>query len=225
MTEHNKGIAVVMKPPSNWRLLLCISMLLPVTASAVQPGSIAVFSDGSVEKFVARNGDREIWEDERLRRITRPVNPLLPPITREPLLGGVDYTQVLQKGNPAVLLSGKKGDVAEFSVWRVRGLDTGSERRYRCTHEGVHSLPVMGKPEQVTRYTCIRFRVSGASWQERIKETRIIDYSPRLEMVVATKRTTPKSDSRRVLVRLMAPAAYSYKALRKELKKPESTGK
>lgn len=198
--------------------------LLPGVASAVDVGSVAIFSDGSVERLIKRDGDMEVWEDERLRRLSRSSNPLLPTLSRAQYLGGVDYSRSLKNGDPAALLKGKQGDAVKFSVWHKSRRDSGSERLYSCEHQGAHSLMVMGREEKVQRFSCERYRIVTMTWHKKVYETVVIDYSRRLGLVVDWTRTTPKRTRHRALVELLAPNEYSYRRVRAVLDQQRAAG-
>lgn len=205
-----------------WRArapLLLISLLLPGAASAITPGTVAIFSDGSVEKLLERSAGQEVWEDARLRRLVRSVNPLLPDLSRENLLNGQDYSRGLKSGEPGVLLKGKKGDEVKFGIVNKSRMDSGSERLYTCQHLGKHTLTIMGRKEPVQRFSCERYRIITMTWHKKVYETRVINYSPRLKMVVDQTRITPKRTEQRTLVRLLAPGSYRYATVRSELEK------
>lgn len=196
-------------------------LLSPVAvAAAVVPGSIAIYSDGSVEKLLSRADGKQVWQDSRYRRLTRSSNPLVPLLSRESIGGELHYSHFLRSGDPDVLLNAPAGSSHEFVVLRrdKYGNLALKPRHFECMVNGEGSMRIAGKREKVKRFTCERFTLHHKLLTKSIKETLVLAYSPRLEMVVDTQRTTPKKSSRKSLVKLIAPGKHSYRALRAELK-------
>jgi len=213
----------VIQQMSRTTAALCLgaALLLPVSAAAaVMPGSIAIYSDGSVEKLLSRANGKEVWQDSRYRRLTRSSNPLLPVLSRESLGGERNYSHFLRSGDPDMLLNAPAGRSHEFVVLRrdKYGNLAIKPRHFECVVNGDGSIRIAGKPEKVKRFTCERFTLHHKLLTKSIKETLALAYSPRLKMVVDTQRTTPKKSSRKSLVKLIAPGKHSYRTLRAELK-------
>lgn len=203
--------------------LMCLGGLTMLSAAAhAEPpriGSVAVYSDGSVERLIARDGRQSTWQDERLRRVTRDQNPLLPALLREQHLGGADFRQQLRSGKPDSLLTARPGDSVEFSVWRWDGLGNRevAPRDFDCVFQGEQRRQVLGRDDTLQRFACERFTTHHKLWTRKIRERYVIDYSPRLQLAVQVQRDRKGKRSQRSLVALLGPKKYRYAALAQQL--------
>ncbi len=65
------------------RVLTSLFLTFAGPAIAGLPGgSIAIYSDGTVEKLIAIEGEAMRWEDDRKRQYLRSPNPVLPVLER-----------------------------------------------------------------------------------------------------------------------------------------------
>ncbi len=207
-----------MKPTVRWSLggLLCLLIAASPAGAALQPGTIAVYSDGRVVKLLENGSETTVWQDARLRRITYAANPVLPAQQRVGLDGRMQYREVLEQGDPGKLLRARAGTKVEFRTQYVKAGGTIATRNYECTALGPGRVRVLGRDEAVRRFRCERFVVHNKLWTRQVKEIRELNYSPRLGLVVDQVRRRPSKGSlkTRRLVALIPPAEYRYKALR-----------
>lgn len=212
----------------NRSALLLIGMLLVTfQAQAVAPGTVAIYSNGAVERLVTREGDIEVWENERKVRSRRSPNPVVPPLSRESLLRGPVYRQTLSRGEPATLLNAAPGASVEFVMTRTDENGNQAARQFQCEFEGRRKHRVMGKLEAVDVFTCERFTVHRKLWHKIVKEKRVLQYSPRLRMVVDRERFRPSkgTTTRQTLVKLLSPKQINYANLRDQLARVRSSKK
>ena len=212
-------------------VLLAATYLVASGALASVPvGTIALYSDGSVEKLLERNEQTELWEDSRYRRITRALNPLAPDLARQSISGATDFTLVPRQGDPESVFKGSNGAREEFSFWRIDkfGNRELKPRFYTCANEGQRNTLVLGRSEKVNQYSCERFTVHRKLLTKSTKETLKISYSPRLNLVVEKHRSTPKRDQHVLLHELIEPGTARYKTLSaslRDLRSKKSEGK
>jgi hypothetical protein len=161
-------------------------------------------------------GDATVWQDHRLRRITYPANPLLPPRQRIGLDGRLQYREILDQGNPASLLEAGPGTTVDFRTQRVNANGVTSSRNYQCTALGAGRVRVLGHDESVRRFRCERYTVHQKLWSRQVKEIRELAYSPRLRLVVEQVRSRPAKGRvrERRLIALIPPDKYRYADLR-----------
>ena len=75
-----------------------------VPLAAVPVGTVALYSDGKVEKLVSAGEEGLRWEDDRKRQYLRSRNPAVPVLERRDFLSGRGYRQIVSSGNPDALL-------------------------------------------------------------------------------------------------------------------------
>ncbi len=190
-----------------------ILMLIPaLTLAAPRPGSVAVYSDGQVQRLLEVTDQGLRWEDQRLRTEQQPRNPLLPPRWRVGLDGRVQYRQHLSKGHPNRLLKAPPGSSETFVVARTDAAGNRSERHFECRYLGPASRRLAGRREAVRHFRCERFAIHRKFWTRVPKETREIWWSPRLGLVLESHRR--RADGRyreRRLLDLLPPGGYRYR--------------
>ena len=199
-----------------------LMVLSGALAAAVPVGSVAVYSDGDVEKLIESTAQRKVWEDDRKRRYVRSVNPILPVLERKDFLSGRGYRQTVVKGQPDSLDSLNPGRHVEFSIQRVTHDGHTSVREWDCQYLGKRQESVLSKGRMVQRYSCERFTIHRKLHNRVFRERREISYSEELGLVVDLNRTTTKKKTSRKLVALLPPKSASYKkvsALVRELRK------
>ena len=71
-----------MKPFSMTRLAILFGIVLSNSVNAQttspEPGTVFIYSDGRVERFVRSEGDVRIWRTRRGHEYARPANPAAP---------------------------------------------------------------------------------------------------------------------------------------------------
>ncbi|TWC28577.1 hypothetical protein FBY03_1352 [Pseudomonas sp. SJZ079] len=199
------------------KLLLSILGLSLITLSAearLEVGTVAFYSDGAVEKLVAYQEGRAVWEDTRKRRYIYGTNPLLPAIIREDRLRPAkSYSARIDASNPERLLGTAAGTSQRFVLIRTYRNGRSIRRQWRCESLGRSTMPLQSEVLDVDRYACTRL-----SYTKRkrvvVREQRTISYSPALQLSVSFERKTKNSTSSRALKQLLAPEQVSATRIR-----------
>lgn len=187
-------------------ILFVVFMLCSVSAQA-RPlvGSVALYSNGDVEKLIAYHGDRAVWEDVRKRRYTLSTNPLIPVLQRQDLLHPEnDYRVLVQEGRPKALLGAAAGKSMQFTLQRTYNNDRSISRYWQCTSLGKASMSLDRKALRIDRYSCVRAKDRDGN-SPVIREQRILGYAPALGLVADLERTTTSGKEKRTLVHLLGP--------------------
>jgi hypothetical protein len=194
-------------------LLIPTFILIAQNAAAVSIGTVAVYSDGSAKKLLAKKEGQLVWEDDRKRRFTISKNPIMPVLERREFLGGRGYQQRLGSGDPDAILSQPLGSRVEFSFIRTKHTGESSKRNYQCVRFESARQDVLGQPRRLDRYRCERFVVHRKYWTKQVRETREFSYSPELGLIVDLRRQTSKKSSEKKLVALIPPEKANLKQL------------
>lgn len=201
-------------------LLINVLLLLAGTAvGAVPVGTVALYSDGKVEKLLADEADGLRWEDDRKRQYLRSRNPAVPVLERRDFLSGRGYRQAVVDGDPDALHKLTPGTPVEFSVIRSRFSGERSQRNWECSHLGQVRQDVLGTERMLDRYSCERFVVHRKLHNRSFREKQDFTYSPELGVVVDLDRKTRKKSSSRRLVALFPPGKADYKTLSRAVRK------
>lgn len=203
--------------------LLCVtisSIAWSTGATAGLPiGSVAVYSDGRVEKLLSRKDGAQLWEDDRKRRYLRSDNPVMPLLWRRDFLSGGGYRQVLGDGKPGSMRKLPTGERVEFKMNRIRHSGERSSRIWECAFLGSERKTVLGKRRSLDSYACERFVYHRKTWQKQFRESRRFSYSPDLGVVVEMTRKTAKKSSRWALAEIIPPAKATYEVLSRKIRK------
>ncbi|WP_439861747.1 hypothetical protein [Pseudomonas sp. MBLB4136] len=203
-------------------LIICSSLLALGAHARPAVGTVALYSDGSVEKLVAYDGNRAVWEDTRKRRYTYGNNPLSLVLAREDLLRPTrSYTVDVKSGDPARLLGAAAGRAEHFVLRRIYRDGRRKLREWQCESLGRGSFALEGQTLGTERYSCLRsYRNSSGSSR---KDERLITYAPSLNLIVALERTKTKiyrkranktTTTNRTLKHLLAPQEANAKRIR-----------
>ena len=203
---------------------LLLFFLSGSVVAALPIGSVAMYSDGRVEKLLAYEDGKQLWEDDRKRRYLRSDNPIMPTLERRDFLSGKGYVQNLRTGDPDSISVRPRGERVEFSVVRARAGTTPSVRTWECVRLGTEQKKVLGKLREVENYRCERFVYHRKTWQRQFRESREFSYSRELGLTVKMKRETRKRQSSRRLVSVVAPDKASYKRLSRKVRKLRAPG-
>lgn len=185
----------------------------------VPVGSVAVYSDGGVEKLLSRTDGKSLWEDDRKRRYLRTDNPILPVRERSNFLDGHGYVQTVIEGQPENYRKLAVGQRLEFTLRRNYRDGKTATRMWDCEYRGARQGKVLDKPRTLQRYVCERFIIHRKLHNRSFRERRVIAFSEELGMVVDLQRTTRKRTSSRKLVALLPPSKATYKTLRTLVRK------
>jgi hypothetical protein len=200
--------------------LLAILIAISTSASATVPvGTIALYSDGRVEKLVAIEGDGLRWEDDRMRQYLRSTNPIMPVLESRQPVTGKGYTQRLKSGDPSRVKRVPLGQPTHFTT--VRNDDAGAKTRYwKCEFLGESSEKVLEQSRIVERYRCQRSSLSlGRFPGLRVRDTREFTFSPELGVIVQLKRKTAKGSRSRELIALFKPGSIDQETLSRKVQK------
>lgn len=187
--------------------------------AGVPVGSVALYSDGDVERLLSRKDGKSLWEDDRKRRYLRAENPILPVLERSSFLSGRGYVQTVTKGQPGNYGKLAAGQHLEFTVLRTRRDGKKATRSWDCEFQGAHQEKVLDKLRTLQRYVCERFVMHRKLHNRSFRERRVIIFSKELGMVVDLQRTTRKRTSSRKLLALLPPDKATYKTLRAVVRK------
>lgn len=202
-------------------VLFGVFIALSAVASATVPiGTVALYSDGRVEKLVAIEENGLRWEDDRMRQFLRSRNPIMPILESRQRVTGKVYFQELKSGDPRQIRDLPIGTPLHFSVTRVR--DGGAQTRYwRCEFLGDVRDSVLGKAQDLERYRCQRSSLSfGKMMGLRTRDIRNFIYSPDLGVIVRMERTNVKLQRTRTrkLIALFEPGV-DYRTLSRAVRK------
>ncbi|MDJ0739685.1 MAG: hypothetical protein QNJ91_08205 [Gammaproteobacteria bacterium] len=205
------------------RLRVAVAVMLVAAATAplaaVPVGTVALYSNGNVEKLLSADRAGLLWEDDRKRRYLRSRNPVVPVVTRSTFLSGRQTRREVVAGDPDAIATAARGAWVEFTVERTRYTGERSNRSWRCARGRTHIAKVAGADRRVTDFVCERFVVHRKYWQPVIKERREFSYSEDLGLVTRMARTRGEKTSRWRLVKLIAPKRATYKRLSKQVRK------
>lgn len=194
--------------------LICILLFVCSRAFATVPiGTVALYSDGKVEKLLAKEQNGLRWEDDRKRQFLRSTNPAVPVLERKDFLSGRGYRQVIANGNPGALRELPPGTPVEFSMVRSRYSGERSQRNWECTYLGRVRQDVLGADRDLDRYSCERFVIHRKLHNRSFRELRDFTYSPDLGVIVTIDRKTRKDSRSSRLVALFPPEKADYKTL------------
>lgn len=203
-------------------LIIFFSLFSSAAFAAVPVGTVALYSDGTVEKLLAREGETLRWENDRKRQFVRSTNPAVPVLERQDFLSGGGYRQVLSGGDPDALRGSAAGTSVEFSVIRIRNSGERSKRNWECSFVGQARQDVLGTERQLDRYSCERFVIHRKLHNRSFRERRDFTYSPDLALLVDLERKTRKRSSSRRLIALFPPGKADYKTLSRAVRKARS---
>lgn len=199
-------------------LLFSLFLALSTVASATVPvGTIALYSDGRVEKLIAIEDNGLRWEDDRKRQFLRSRNPAVPVLESRQLMPGKSYFQELDSGDPDALKEQPLGTPVHFTMTRHR--DGVSKKRYwKCEFLGSKSEKVLGQSRTLDRYRCERSALS-RKFHYSVRDSREFSYSPELGVLVQMERKTRTRTRTRELVGLFRPGETDHKTLSRKVRK------
>jgi hypothetical protein len=194
-------------------------LLLSAGASGAVPvGTIALYSDGKVEKLIAKEERGLRWEDDRKRQFLRSRNPAIPVLESRHLISGNFYFQEVHSGNPDSIRGLPPGTSVEFTMIRHRNGGV-RMRHWECAYLGSARGEVLGQMRSLDRYRCERFAIHKKLHNRSFREQREFSYSPELGVTVDLERKTRKRTRTRRLVALFPPGEADYKTLSRAVRK------
>ncbi len=189
-------------------------------SAALPPGTVALYSDGSVERLIETDAKQSLWEDDRKRRYLRASNPIVPVVMRSTFLSGKQSHQQVVAGNPDAIARQAPGAWLEFTVERSKSTGERSRRTWRCKRGGTRVEQVVGMNREIEDYVCERFVLHRKFWQPVIKERREFGYSRELGLVTDMTRTRPRVGKTQQwrLSQLITPRDATYQNLSKQVR-------
>lgn len=198
------------------RTILLLCMLLPTTGISAEysVGTVAIYSDGRVEKLTQIGEGWTQWEDERKRLYTKSNLPFIPLLRYQKFPDrDVGYTQAVTLGSPQLLMPFGDRDTALFDVSRTSYSLGRTTRSWRCKYNGVGSFTLGNKKLVTEKYKCTRSTYSKGAY-ETPKETLELKFSEKLGMVVDRRTTDAKGHYERVkLIRVLKPEKVTAKRI------------
>jgi hypothetical protein len=176
-------------------------------------GTVALYSDGRVEKLIAIEKEGLRWEDDRMRQFLRSRNPIMPVLESRQRISGRVYSQQLDNGHPDRIRELPVGSSLHFSV--VRNGTGGTKTRYwRCEFLGDAQEDIVGLLRDVEKYRCRQSSMS-RKLGLRVRENREFTYSPSLGVITEMRqeRTRDGRVRERRLVALFEPGQWDYRTL------------
>jgi len=199
--------------------LLGVGLLMLITFNShaqtqLAVGTVAIYSDGDIEKLIAYDNDHPVWEDTRKRRYTLADSPLIPRLEYRNLLKpDSDYQVRVTSGNPRDLAIAPVGQKAHFQLRRQYRDGTSRMRDWTCEVLSPSQTRLEGTTHPVNRYKCQRFTPHKKLLYPVLRETRLISYSPELGLTLQLERETRSGTRMRKLKYLLAPAEASAKKI------------
>lgn len=149
----------ILKPTA---ALLCLAGFgLPAQAVPIQPdaGTVFVFSEGRVERFVRTEGDQQIWSTRRGREYARSANPAAP-ITSWSLRGASGTRDVFGKLDK--IWPPRAGTSTRFRVLTKVTQDNRTRRsvqNWRCEVGDAQALTVGVGTYETLPISCMRYSI------------------------------------------------------------------
>lgn len=199
-------------------LIVFFFLFAAVAQGAVPVGTIALYSDGRVEKLIAEDERGLLWEDDRKRQWLRSRNPAVPVLEGRQIMVGTSYTHILDSGNPDALMRLPAGTPVNFTM--IRNRNGGVKTRYwRCILLGEVREQVLGQARVLDQYRCERRARSRKLNTFVVRDEREFTYSRDLGVMVDMERTSKKGQRTRRLVALFKPGEIDHKGLTKAVRK------
>lgn len=196
-------------------------LLIPVTLWAQpQPvGSVAVYSDGSVEKLIQINAQSTTWQDGRKRILEYANVPILQRRSFTKFPATESYQEHIAFGVPAEIIPFGTADSVIFTLRREFSEGGHTMRYWQCAHKGQGQYQLGERTLATERYHCERYVPHKKSMYSMFRESVDLAYSPDLSMVVEKVRKTQTKKTRRKLVSLLAPEQVSEQKILKLVKR------
>lgn len=197
--------------------VLCLALFSQGASAELPIGTVAIYSDGDVEKLVRFDSDNlPVWEDTRKRQRTHASTPLIPTLAyQNPTRPLRSYSVSVVSGNPKQLADASPGTQEGFTLRRMYTDGTSKDREWECQVLQPASWRFSGQAYAVNRYQCMRTRLHSRWFTRSVRETRLISYAPALGLVVDLERTTRTRERTRTLEHLLLPGKATYKRIRR----------
>jgi len=197
------------------RLLTAFLFLtLPIVVQAsTQIGSVAIYSDGKVEKLIQKTKGWSLWQDQRKRSYKRSRYPYLPELSYQkfpdPSQG---FSHHVVFGHPENLKPFGEADVVDFELIKERASKAG-KKYWQCAYKGKGKFKLGKTRINTENYNCVRW-VLYKEMIPKTKETIRIKYSPEFDLVVDRKhRDSRGNKKRKKLVTVLPPEKATAKRI------------
>lgn len=190
--------------------------------AAPEVGSVAIYSNGQVERLMQKSPDFKVWEDGRKRRYKRSIYPFMPVLeySKFPLVNG-SYRQTLSKGKPDRLAPYGSEERVHLTVNRINAEGVVKERNWRCDNQGSSTFDYLGESLSTQLFECIRFTLP--KW--KVKERLTLAYASEIDLVVDFTREKSGKTKRVQLILLLAPEEASVSKIAAEVKRLKTQSK
>lgn len=192
----------------------CLVLLLAIPAQASsQIGSVAIYSDGSVEKLLERNSEWSLWQDQRNRLFKKANYPHFPTIHYQKFPDKREgYRQELVYGSPEQIKPIGEKQSLNYELLKTSKSSRG-KKYWKCSYTGKGRFKLGTKKYRTHNYECVR-SIFNKHMSLLKKEQLNLKYSPTLEMVVDRKRVDSKGKKERVkLIKILKPEKATAKRI------------
>jgi hypothetical protein len=197
-------------------VFMFVTIAFASSAQAGQPiGTVAIYSDGQVEKLIEVGKEWTLWEDQRKRRYKKSYLPFLPPLAYQKFPDRTQgYTHGLMFGAPKTLQPYGSNRSVKFDLLRTNTASASTSKRYwSCAYTGRGGFSLGKKKFKTQNYSCFRVIYKKEIYPER-REVVDLKYSPTLNLVVDRSWSDTRGDSERVkLSRLLSPEKATAKRI------------
>lgn len=208
-----------MKQKKIIKIAVFLAMIPAVTVSAatmagIKPGSVVIYSDGSVEKLLSRNKKWSLWQDQRKRQYKRSYLPYFPVLeyrrfSEQPS----GYDQSVPDIDAVRLKPFSNEESVRFSLLRNDLQKGTSQRNWRCAYIGTGSYTLTKQQVTTDEYQCLR-SVVDKRYIEKIREKIDLSYSSELNLVVQERSTDRYGKEKAVAVeKILPPEAATAKRI------------
>lgn len=167
---------------------LSLLLVLPVAVAQAEQkvGTVAIYTDGQVEKLVEIGDGWTLWEDQRKRLYKKSNLPFIP------LLGyqkfpdrSQGYTQSVMYGAPEKLKPYGELDSVKFDLFKQSN-NSSTKRFWQCSYEGKGRFKLDKKKYKTYNYRCDRITYQKFVYP-KLRQFVELKYSPTLQLVVDEK--------------------------------------
>ena len=195
-------------------LTACLLLVISISSQAsTQIGSVAIYSDGSVEKLIEKTIDGSLWQDQRKRMYKRSKYPYLPELSYQkfpdPSQG---FSHSIIFGHPERLKPYGDRDVVDFELMKKTSSNSG-KKYWQCSYEGKGKFKLGKKRIETEDYSCVRW-VFYKEIVPKTKETIRLKYSPKLGLIVDRRHRDSRGEKKRKkLVQVFSPEKATAKRI------------
>jgi hypothetical protein len=192
----------------------CLLLLLAIPAQAsTEIGSVAIYSDGSVEKLLEKNSEWSVWQDQRKRLYKKANYPHFPILHYQKFPDPSEgYRQELVFGSPLKMQTFGGETQASYELLKTSKSSSG-KKYWQCSFTGKGKYKLGSKKYKTQNYDCTRIILKKGFYPQK-KEQLLLKYSPTLQVVVDRKRIDSKGNKKRVkLIKILKPEKATAKRI------------